>query len=749
MSKKAFGDRLLIDNLSFSVPPGRHRRHHRPQRRRQVDAVQDDHRAGEAGRGDRDRATVKLAYVDQSRDKLDGNHNVFQEVSGGLDILNIGGVEIQSRAYIGRFNFKGRDQQKLVGRCRAANAAACTWRRRCRRRQRAAARRTVQRPRYRDLRALEDALLEFPATRSSFARPLVPDRIRRTSSPSRAIRTWSSSRATTDGVAKRCRSAPGATGALSISGRAQERSLQKRRTNDLHRKTLQSLAAGRFAGLRRPDPDPAKFPDAFVDDDDALFSFCRDIADATAGSPARSKPQIAYFAAHNDGEAAAAADRAHRREPPGRAGDPDAKRRHRQHRGAIRGRLRRFGADAVTLNPYMGRDSAAPFLQRDDRGCVFRATPPTRRARLPELDVGGEFYQRIARTIANEWNADGNCALVVGATFPQELKAIRGIVGDMPLLILSVGAQGGDVEAVVRNGKTADGTGLMINSSRGILYASNGAGYADAAASAANPCATRSIATLIFPSPPGEGGAQRRMRVRLPPRASASTGTLTSTPSPGERVIDIIDPAAPRTGTCPRPSRTPRAWARHRAAHRICGSNAQAAMLVPFDEHRARTRRHAAHVDDRDVVGAGDHAARFRARAGTGRGLRRAAGSPVETVDAFEQRAAAASARRTASTGCSACAGSRSTPSCARDGSRNIAAKSGSRRRGGIARSVLADQIGADQRRAPAMRVIMRSRASESAATKQSGFTNASHRGAESAAPWLQATAKPGLSGWR
>ncbi|HWS77260.1 MAG TPA: orotidine 5'-phosphate decarboxylase, partial [Thermomonas sp.] len=102
------------------------------------------------------------------------------------------------------------------------------------------------------------------------------------------------------------------------------------------------------------------------------------------------------------------------------------------------------------------------------------------------LLVDGEpLYQRIARTIANEWNGDGNCALVVGATFPEELKVIRGIVGEMPLLIPGIGAQGGDIEATVRNGKTADGTGLVINSSRGILYASGGADYAEAAARAA------------------------------------------------------------------------------------------------------------------------------------------------------------------------------------------------------------------------------------------------------------------------
>jgi orotidine-5'-phosphate decarboxylase len=91
----------------------------------------------------------------------------------------------------------------------------------------------------------------------------------------------------------------------------------------------------------------------------------------------------------------------------------------------------------------------------------------------------------VAETIAADWNAHGNCALVVGATFPEELKVIRGIVGDMPLLIPGIGAQGGDVEATVRNGKTADGSGLMINSSRGILYASNGGDYTIAAGWAA------------------------------------------------------------------------------------------------------------------------------------------------------------------------------------------------------------------------------------------------------------------------
>ncbi|MFT4179210.1 MAG: orotidine-5'-phosphate decarboxylase [Thermomonas sp.] len=241
------------------------------------------------------------------------------------------------------------------------------------------------------------------------------------------------------------------------------------------------------------DPDLAKLPDRFVDDEEALFTFCRDIADATAQYACAFKPQIAYFAAHNNGEAALQRLIAHIN-----GAHPDVPVILDAKRGDIGSTaeqyateaFERFGADAVTLNPYMGRDSAAPFLARNDRGCVFLCHTSNPGARdFQELLVDGEppepLFQRIARTIANDWNADGNCALVVGATFPEELKVIRDIVGEMPLLIPGVGAQGGDVEAVVRNGKTADGTGLMINSSRGILYASRGEGYAEAAADAA------------------------------------------------------------------------------------------------------------------------------------------------------------------------------------------------------------------------------------------------------------------------
>ncbi len=238
------------------------------------------------------------------------------------------------------------------------------------------------------------------------------------------------------------------------------------------------------------DPDPAKFPDCFVDDDDALFHFCRDIADATAEYACAFKPQIAYFAAHNHGESALQRLIAHIK-----AAHPDVPVILDAKRGDIGSTAQqyayeafeRFGADAVTLNPYMGKDSAQPFLNYNDRGCVFLCHTSNPGARdFQELLIDGvPLYQHIARRIANDWNHDGNCALVVGATFPEELHIIRNIVGDMPLLIPGIGAQGGDVDAVVRNGKSADGTGLMINSSRGILYASKGEDYVEAAAHAA------------------------------------------------------------------------------------------------------------------------------------------------------------------------------------------------------------------------------------------------------------------------
>jgi orotidine-5'-phosphate decarboxylase len=237
------------------------------------------------------------------------------------------------------------------------------------------------------------------------------------------------------------------------------------------------------------DPEPAKFPARFAQDPDAVFHFCRDIVDATAAHVCCFKPQIAHFAALGAedvlGRLIAHIHAAH----PGIPVILDAKRGDigstAQHYAAEA--FDRYDADAVTANPYLGQDSLQPFLDRTDKGVVILCRTSNPGARdFQDLDVNGRpLYQHVAETVARDWNGRGNCALVVGATWPEQLRDVRAIVGDMPFLVPGVGAQGGDVEAVVRNAKTSDGTGLIVSSSRAILYASGGDDFAQAAGDAA------------------------------------------------------------------------------------------------------------------------------------------------------------------------------------------------------------------------------------------------------------------------
>ena len=242
------------------------------------------------------------------------------------------------------------------------------------------------------------------------------------------------------------------------------------------------------------DPEPSNFPTHLRNDPDAVFAFCRAIVDATADLVCCFKPQIAHFAALGAEDALqrliAHIHSAH----PGIPVILDAKRGDigstAQHYATEA--FDRYGADAVTANPYLGRDSVQPFLDRADKGVVIlcRTSNPGA-GDFQDLLVsdssgaGRPLYQRVAETIARDWNGNGSCALVVGATWPEQLRSVRTIVGDMPLLIPGIGAQGGDVEAVVTNGRTADGGGLVISSSRAILYASSGEDFADAARTAA------------------------------------------------------------------------------------------------------------------------------------------------------------------------------------------------------------------------------------------------------------------------
>ncbi len=147
----------------------------------------------------------------------------------------------------------------------------------------------------------------------------------------------------------------------------------------------------------------------------------------------------------------------------------------------------RYDADAVTVNPYLGRDSVEPFLKHGDKGVIILCRTSNPGAKdFQDLDVGGKkLFQHVAEQVAKEWNTAGNCMLVVGATYPEELADIRTRVGDLPLLVPGVGAQGGDVAKVMAAGKTTAGTGLVISSSRAILYASSGDDFASAARKAA------------------------------------------------------------------------------------------------------------------------------------------------------------------------------------------------------------------------------------------------------------------------
>ncbi|HEX7642468.1 MAG TPA: orotidine-5'-phosphate decarboxylase [Burkholderiaceae bacterium] len=235
------------------------------------------------------------------------------------------------------------------------------------------------------------------------------------------------------------------------------------------------------------DPDTAKFPAHLKGAPDAIAQFCRAIIDVTADTACAFKPQIAYFAAQRAEDQLEDICAYLRERYPHIPIVLDAK---RGDIGATaeqyaREAFERYGADAVTVNPYMGFDSVAPYLEWQDRGAIVlcRTSNPGG-SDLQFLTVDGKpLYQHVAGLVADKWNRNGQCALVVGATFPNELAQVRAIVGDMPLLVPGIGAQGGDIEATVKAGRTVAGAGMMINSSRAILYAKP-AGDEDFAAAA-------------------------------------------------------------------------------------------------------------------------------------------------------------------------------------------------------------------------------------------------------------------------
>ena len=233
------------------------------------------------------------------------------------------------------------------------------------------------------------------------------------------------------------------------------------------------------------DPEIERFPPQVVDQASPIFQFNKAIIDATADLVCAYKPQFAHYAAYEaEDQLERTIDYIHRTYP----GIPvilDSKRGdvgNTAERYAIEA-FERYHADAVTVSPYLGGDSMEPFLKYEEKGVIIlcRTSNPGA-GDLQDLEVGGRrLFHIVADLAARRWNTRGNCALVVGATYPRELAEVREIVGNMPFLVPGVGAQGGDVALAVQSGQTAAGAGLVISSSRGILYASSGEDFVSAA----------------------------------------------------------------------------------------------------------------------------------------------------------------------------------------------------------------------------------------------------------------------------
>ncbi len=237
------------------------------------------------------------------------------------------------------------------------------------------------------------------------------------------------------------------------------------------------------------DPEIKNFPENIRAMKHPIFEFNKRIIDATADLVCAFKPQIAHYAAQNaEDQLKMTIDYIHDVHP----GVPvilDSK------RGDIGSTAQmyaleafeRYRADAVTVNPYLGHDSLLPFLKYVDKGVILLCRTSNPGAKdLQDLPVGeGKLFHKVAELAAKKWNANQNILLVVGATYPTELKEVRSIVDEMPLLLPGVGAQGADVSAAVKSGKDSCGGGLIISSTRAIIYSSSGPDFADAARKAA------------------------------------------------------------------------------------------------------------------------------------------------------------------------------------------------------------------------------------------------------------------------
>src|SRR3954468_4880318 len=236
------------------------------------------------------------------------------------------------------------------------------------------------------------------------------------------------------------------------------------------------------------DPEPTRFPAGLKGDATRIFDFCARIVAATGDLAIAFKPQIAYFAAHRAEDQLERLIAHIRRVAPHVPVILDAKRGDigsTAEQYAVEA-FERYGADAVTLSPFMGFDSVQPYLKYAGKGAFLlcRTSNPggddLQNQRLASIDGTPLLYEHIARLAQGPWNTNGQLGLVVGATYPAEIERVRALAPKLPLLIPGVGAQGGDAAATVKAGWRADAP-IVVNSSRAILYASSDADFAAAA----------------------------------------------------------------------------------------------------------------------------------------------------------------------------------------------------------------------------------------------------------------------------
>lgn len=246
------------------------------------------------------------------------------------------------------------------------------------------------------------------------------------------------------------------------------------------------------------DPQLDKIPEALQDTSirRTIFRFLKEIVIATSDTACAFKPNFAFFEKHGVEGLMALGDIIDfiKTEAPDVPIILDAKRGDigKTNMGSVDMAFNWMEADAITLHPYLGKEAMKPFLDQEDKGIIIlcRTSNPGA-GEFQDLmvvsDKGGEWplYQVVANRVADYWNDNGNCLVVAGATYPEELRIIRQIIGNMPMLIPGIGAQGGDLEKTVEYGKNNRGQGMIISSSSGVIHASTGSDFAEAARAAA------------------------------------------------------------------------------------------------------------------------------------------------------------------------------------------------------------------------------------------------------------------------